>query len=245
MLIIETDYIVENIYLKKRLRAILDLFKIIKNGSDPLSNTSKGEERELFLNSFLSEILPTRARIKRGEITDLHGNRSGQLDCVVEYGFFPSLPLIPSTDTRLFIAESVAVVIEIKSDLSKQWKQIRSTAKSLSIVKRRLLNSQVTNERIPTGDIPFIVVGYNGWQNDSTLRTRMENCPGLHGVLDLKHEILIAKIPFRKKDGTTWVFDYGANGEDALWGLACILSEQINSLLLTEALASDYTFLKD
>jgi hypothetical protein len=232
----------KNDYLKKRLRGILDLFKAIRSGSIPLSNESKGEEREAFLNAFLLAVLPSRAKIGRGEITDLNNERSGQLDCVVEYGYQPSLPLLPMSDTRLFIAESIAAVIEVKSDLSSQWSQIQKTATAVSKLKRSFGKTHVTNDRIPGSEIPFLAVGYQGWKNIDKLREHFNVCPALHGILDLECEQLIAKIPFRKEDGSTWVLDYGASAEDALWGFACILSEQVNSLLMTDALASDYTF---
>ncbi len=199
------------------------MFHAIHKGSTPLSNESKGEERETFLNFFLHAVLPSRAKIGKGEITDIAGERSGQLDCVVEYGYLPSLPLLPGSDTRLYIAEGVAVVIEIKSNLSTQWDQITKTAEALSNLKRSFGQSHVTNERLPGPEIPFIAVGYRGWKDKKILQERIDQSPNVHGVLDLKQEHLISKVPFRKPDGSTWVIDYGASGEDALWGLGCIL----------------------
>ena len=54
-----------------------------------------------------------------GDATDAGGNRSGQLDVVVEYPFAPSLPLGVGT-TRLYLAEGVAAVVEVKSDAAGQ-----------------------------------------------------------------------------------------------------------------------------
>jgi hypothetical protein len=44
---------------------------------------------------------------------------SGALDIVVEFPFLPSFPA-PGGDERLYLAESVALAIEVKSDLCAQ-----------------------------------------------------------------------------------------------------------------------------
>ena len=44
-----------------------------------------------------------------GDATDVAGNRSGQLDVVLEYPFAPSIPA--GGKTKLFLAEGVASVV--------------------------------------------------------------------------------------------------------------------------------------
>ena len=81
-----------------------------------LPGATVGSERETFLRKFLQKVFPTHRRFATGAITDSQGAISGQVDIAVEYPFAPSFPM-PSTDERLLLAESVAIVIEVKSDL--------------------------------------------------------------------------------------------------------------------------------
>jgi hypothetical protein len=73
-----------------------------------------GGERETLLDKYLQEVLPPLYRFGRGAITDREGRLSGALDLVMELPFAPNFP-IPAADQRLYLAESVAAVIEVKS----------------------------------------------------------------------------------------------------------------------------------
>ena len=84
-----------------------------------LPNAMAGNERETFLREFLQQLFPSHRRFSTGAITDSTGNITGQVDIAVEYGFVPSFPM-PSTTERLLLAESVALVIEVKSNLDDQ-----------------------------------------------------------------------------------------------------------------------------
>src|SRR5262245_10145779 len=118
-----------------RLLGIQQMLVGVHQASDPLSSNSKGVEREAFINGFLREVLPSIYRFGMGDAVDLSGNRSGQLDVVVEYPFAPSLPITPSTP-RLYLAEGVAAVIEVKSDVAKQWNEVLSTARQLEPIRQ-------------------------------------------------------------------------------------------------------------
>jgi hypothetical protein len=94
---------------------------------------SKGREREAFIHFFLSQILPSIPQFGCGDITDCNGQntqegegKSGQLDIVIECPFLPSLPSLGMR--RLYLAESVAAVIEVKSDVASQWDEVQRTA---------------------------------------------------------------------------------------------------------------------
>ena len=72
-----------------------------------MSAASKGAERQAFIESFLTNVLPPTFRFGSGDATDAAGHRSGQLDVVVEYPFSPSLPSFGGPGvTRLYLAES-------------------------------------------------------------------------------------------------------------------------------------------
>ena len=126
----------DNPYLKARIQGILDMLKSVHKGSASSSNETRGTEREAFIDGFLRSVLPPHTRLGSGEITDTYCKTSGQLDVVVEYPLLPSLPLVQGLNARMFLAENVAAVIEVKSDLSKQWSQVEATAAKLAKIKR-------------------------------------------------------------------------------------------------------------
>jgi hypothetical protein len=74
-----------------------------------------GYNRELFCNKFLSCVLPPRLTVRRGEIWDSRGNRTGQLDVVILREDTPSLTF---GEADAFLAEGVFGVIEVKSNLT-------------------------------------------------------------------------------------------------------------------------------
>lgn len=126
----------QNPHLNKRLEGILSTLLSSYEAGTSMSSSSKGAERELFVNNFLSEVFPTHYRFSSGDITDAYDNTSGQVDIVLEFPHGFSLPVIPGAP-RLFIAESVAAVIEVKSNLTNQWKQVVSKAEKVSKIQRR------------------------------------------------------------------------------------------------------------
>jgi hypothetical protein len=109
-----------NAHLVERLTAVQDALLALHRGGGPLSSSSKGREREHFIGEFLRKVLPPVHRFGSGDIIDSAGQKSGQADIVVEHPLLPSLPH-PGGKVRMYLAESVAAVIEVKSDLSSQW----------------------------------------------------------------------------------------------------------------------------
>ena len=115
--------------------------------STKLPNASKGLERETLVREFLSRVFPYPYRFGSGAVTDASGRISGQLDVVVEFPFFPSFPT-PGGDQRLYLAESVAYVIEVKSNLSSQGKQVEETAEKLRRLNRRWRSHTTVNAEV-------------------------------------------------------------------------------------------------
>jgi hypothetical protein len=64
-------------------------------------------------------VLPPIYRFGTGVITDVGGNLTGQVDIVMEFPLTASFPM-PAGKQRLYLAESVAAVIEVKSNLSQE-----------------------------------------------------------------------------------------------------------------------------
>jgi hypothetical protein len=108
------------------------------SATTPMSNATKGSEREFLVDLFLSNILPRQYRFGSGDITDCHSTRSGQVDIVVEFPFLPSIPIAGCDKFRLYLAESVACAIEVKSDVSNQWEQALETCRKIKDLKRNI-----------------------------------------------------------------------------------------------------------
>src|SRR5262249_51057451 len=88
-----------------------------------LPDAAKGTEREALFRDFFGNVFPPPFRFGSGAVIDNSGRMSGQLDIVAEFPFFPSFPT-PGASERLYLAESVAFVIDVKSDLSKDWNDV-------------------------------------------------------------------------------------------------------------------------
>lgn len=126
-----------NIHILKRLQKIQSVLMGVHQMSVSMSSAAKGAERDEFVSKFLTEVLPPTFRFGTGDATDSQGAKSGQLDIVVEYPFGPSLPNAGSASSRLYLAETVAAVIEVKSNAAVQWNEATHTANQFAC--RRLL----------------------------------------------------------------------------------------------------------
>ncbi|NOX82898.1 MAG: hypothetical protein GXP06_07910 [Alphaproteobacteria bacterium] len=122
--------------IESRLEGMQKLLLAQFEAGSQMSSATKGEERELFVKSFLSQVFPPHFRFASGDITDFKGTNSGQVDIVLESPFLFSLPAHPE-GPRLFFAEGVAAVIEVKSDLTTQWGQVLSKVKKIKSLKRQ------------------------------------------------------------------------------------------------------------
>ena len=121
--------------LEPRLTGIYEALLANSGASRTGSSSSKGSERELFVSRFLSQIFPPIYRFASGDITDIYEQISGQIDIVAEHPLMCSFPTVENSP-RLFLAESVAFAIEVKSSLGRQWTQVLRTARKLKSLKR-------------------------------------------------------------------------------------------------------------
>lgn len=122
--------------LAQRLSSIFQNLKTGYSGGAASSSATKGSERELFVKVLLQQVFSPHMRFSSGDVTDSNGSRSGQLDVVLEYPQGFSFPMI-SDGPRLFLAESVAAVIEVKSNIADQWPEVLSTCNSLTKLSRQ------------------------------------------------------------------------------------------------------------
>lgn len=150
-----------------------------------------GNEREIFLRKYLEAAYPKPYRFSSGFIMDKQGNKSGQLDIVVEKFSSISFPISTSSEERLFLAEMVSSVISVKSNLFAQWAQIESELKQLEPVEQKTSGTFSVNKR--DGNIPFFVVSYSGAKDMETLFSKLEalpSCSFLRALLVLDTNIL-------------------------------------------------------
>jgi hypothetical protein len=93
----------------------------------------RGNEREANLKLFLEAYLPKRFAIEKGEIVDSKGNVSRQCDLII-YDAINSPVLLSGKDYRVFPAESVYAVVEVKSVLDGN--QFQKASENICSVKR-------------------------------------------------------------------------------------------------------------
>jgi hypothetical protein len=167
-----------NQHLLARLAGIQQALIAQHMGGRGLPNATIGSERETFLREFLAKVFPSQYRFASGAITDAAGRLSGQIDIAVEYPFLPSFPM-PASAERLLLAESVATVIEVKSDLSSQWDQVAATTRAVRPLRRKWKGTvSLSGGAIGFGGdretpIPLIAVGYTGHTTVDGLKGRL------------------------------------------------------------------------
>lgn len=173
-----------NDWVKNRLEAIQQTLLAHYQAGQKLPSPVAGSERELFVHEYLAKVLPPTLRIGKECITDAANNQSGQVDVVIEYPFVPSFPM-PTTADRLYLAESVAAAIEVKSDLTKQWDEVAATVKKVKVLRRDLRQPNlisVTSSPNPVfqpdqSRVYCYAVGYRGHQTLEGLAQRLNTTP--------------------------------------------------------------------
>lgn len=173
--------------LAQRLDGIRRTLMCHHGAGSPLPNAAKGAERETVVRDFLSKVFPAPFRFGRGAVIDGAGSVSGQLDIVVEFPFFPSFPT-PGGEERLYLAESVAFAIEVKSDLSAQWGQVEQAAERFRRLRRSWSSQMTFSHGVETlsaavgggaitSPIPFVALGFVGYDTVESLDRRLRATP--------------------------------------------------------------------
>ncbi len=207
-------HMAQNQHVLTRLAGIQgQLIKGYEAGAS-MSAASKGFERQTFIDNFLSQVFPTPFRFATGDATDKNGAKSGQLDVVIEFPFGPSLPIVGGATSRLFLAETVAAVIEVKSNAMTQWSEAVQTAKQLYPLARSFGSAMLMGPDLPK--IPLFVAGFKGWQQLETVQKKLTECPEISGILVIEHGIFASSAQF----GGVY-----ATGPWALWGLISCLHQ--------------------
>lgn len=236
-----------NQHIFKRLSGVKGFLMSAYASGLAMSSNNKGVERELFIKNFLSEVLPPPYRLSAGEITDRKGNITGQLDIVVEYPFLPSIPSFGVSSPRLYLADAIASVIEVKSDLRNQWKEVEKTCRKVKSITRTQgtyskgkMNGMINSALPPSTErnkIPFISVGYKGWKslgtNHDAMKKRLIDT-GVDAVLIIESGYYFTN-PNGELSGTTF-----AEGEFAFWSLISAIHQTTKYIETSTIRLSDY-----
>lgn len=218
--------------LTDRLAGIQQALMGIYSSGAGMSSCSKGNERELFINLFLKEVFPPGFRFGSGDALDSNGNKSGQLDVVVEFLFVPSVPTLVS-GPRLYLAEGVAAVVEVKSNVASQWEEVVSTANELSKLERMFQPPGFTPYGPPSPRIPIFAVGYKGWKTMEKVKEKA-NSGIVDGVLVIEEGLFSTSNEYHN--------GMFAQGAISLWGLisalhianTCVLANSFSPLKYTD-----------
>jgi hypothetical protein len=132
-------------------------------GGEGMPNAVIGREREIFVTEYLRNAYPSHFRFSSGAIIDKNGNLSGQIDVVVNSPEGPSFPLSDHAEgERLFLADTVAAVVSVKSNINAQWKEVEAEVAKLAPVSRQSDGFVFFTIEPREPSIPFFVVGYRG-----------------------------------------------------------------------------------
>lgn len=202
-----------NEHVIQRLSAIRDKLWAMHSGGSTMATATRGKEREAFVSEALSSVIAPPFRIESGDITDHAGERSGQLDTVIEFSSSVSFPMAPGLP-RLFLAEGVCAVVEVKSDLSAQWEEVEATYHAVSKLDRNRLATMTARSgrfRISSDEepskIPVYAVGYRGWKKPKTLIEKSAGL-GLAGALILETPMFYSAETNRVTSGSRALFDF-------------------------------------
>lgn len=210
-----------NQHLVRRLEAVRKVLVASAIGGQTLPSAAKGDEREAFIREFLQKVFPPHIRFGTGFITDHNGNESGQVDIAIELPFFPSFPILPG-DIRLYLAEGVAAVLEIKSNVWTQWSQVESTVSKIKPLTRKF-GPALAIGSFPSNQVPVFAVGYVGFQSLEAVREKLQDTPAPSrpdGVLVLEPGIFLGP-PIE------------ATGSWALYGLIAHITDICTRLVST------------
>lgn len=220
-----------NPHVATRLEDIRAVLVAQGHAARSLSSASKGREREIFVNEFLSKVFPSHFRFGTGDITDVEGRKSGQVDIVVELPFFPSYP-VPGGAPRLYMAEGVASAIEVKSNLRTEWADVERTTVAIKALVPRRIRTMWMGMDFPD-TTPVVAIGYAGYKTleglvDRMLNTSEERRPDVALVLE-DPGLLVAHRYEKDEEGNDMYL--ATDGPEALFAFLARLNWYLTKLI--------------
>ena len=145
------------------------------------STDTIGLVREGGVKAFLEETVRPSARVEAGEIVDSSGKGTGQLDAVLLH---PGIPSVALGEGRfLMFAEAAVAVLEVKSDLNKQWKEVQATWAKVVPLRRSppIVHLGGTADETSVA-LPFVVIGLEGWAKGPTIEKHAKELQAMFGA---------------------------------------------------------------
>lgn len=151
-------------HFNKTRKTLIELskhFDIVKNG------TVKGNIREGVVHEYLQKNLPTIVDYLTGEIIDIKGTRSGQIDIILQSISDPRIQLYK--DQHIALCDAVLAVIEVKSTLTtgkpdgqNSFVQALTTFKKVKSLDRKEKIKSIDSDTSDKVTIPCILFAYKG-----------------------------------------------------------------------------------
>jgi hypothetical protein len=175
-----------------------------------------GAERETVHRELLSLVLPVGHRIGTGCIVDSEGGETDQIDAVIEDVFSLSFPVVGNAH-RLYLADSVAMAFEIKSNLGRQGEKALEQCYRIRSLKRSGRNDgEGYLDPIPTFIIAFQGPKFTSKHDHKYLNTRTGTHP--NGVLVIDKEHFTGRVP-----GVETIYHGKGKAQSILAFLCCVV----------------------
>jgi hypothetical protein len=158
-------------FFKGALQELLGAYK----KSEEAPNACKGSLREVGIRRAIRHSLPGLVHLYSGEIIDPRNGQSGQLDGILVRTTGVALATGPDED-RVVPIEGVAAVLESKSNMKSQWKEVIRTWEKLRklrrdrhLVDRTSDGATLAGPPVTRDSLPFIVFARAGWATGEKL----------------------------------------------------------------------------
>jgi len=149
-----------NPYLIDRLLSVQDQTLAAYAQLDPSLPDRPQALSQLVVNHFFRPLFSAHRRFTTGRITDTQGVLTEQFDVIVEHGFMPSFPL-EHGQTRLVLAEAVALVIEVVEQIGQDDRELRMKASHIKHLQRGI-RPTIKYQSAPSEHVPMMVMAFNG-----------------------------------------------------------------------------------
>ncbi|WP_023603300.1 DUF6602 domain-containing protein [Aliivibrio logei] len=133
-----------------------------------------GSAREALIANFLEKNLPTAINYCTGELFDMHGKKSGQIDIILTPSTAPKLNLF--SDYNLIASDTALGVIEVKSILNTGNEENGSVAGALkNCYKVKALNKvndgelELSKGSLDLRTVPYVIFAFSGGSKEVVL----------------------------------------------------------------------------
>lgn len=195
--------------------------------SEGAPSACKGSLRERGVRRAIEHSLPGMVRLYEGEIIDSFGGQTGQLDGILVHASGSALATAPD-ESRIVLAEGAIAVVESKSNLPAQWKEVVGTWDKVRAIRRCPPGAAIQDGLslvVPEPGLPFYVIGRKGWTSEDKL---LEKVVGLAECSGNEKAPFVLAVQLEPPG-----FGYSATDEDGTQRTAKIYREEKRWCALT------------